>query len=183
MSKSVLKREAIQRNTFDYKYKEFQVLVATSKDKKLIIEQSVELNKLWLEYVEGSGGDGMKQYISVEQLKQFDMAKLDKTMNNTIFSTNLERISMAENNGEIEFLQRSLVRQVTIGKLIEILNNTNYHIWVQQSFDTIAEYRIGWMVELQILEVDHMREYQFESVELIDALWKTVLYVMEEESK
>lgn len=57
MSKSVLKRETIQRNNFDYKYKEFQVLVATSKDKYLIWLKSVELNKLWREYVESIVGD------------------------------------------------------------------------------------------------------------------------------
>ena len=44
------------KHTFDHKYKEFQVLVATSEDKYVIWLKSIELNKLWLVYDEGVVG-------------------------------------------------------------------------------------------------------------------------------
>ena len=111
----------------------------------------------------------MKQYITVEQLKEADDLQLKEIchiFNFQNLQTNMEWIYISQ--------------ELTIGNMIEILNNkSNGGIKIKQSFDTFAEILDGWQINFMIIKVDNMIEYNSKvRIELVDALWESVKVIL-----
>ena len=122
----------------------------------------------------------MKQYITVEQLKELDLRAFSKLYKlvRVITNASLKQIhniysSMKSEKG---FSANTLVREITIGMMIEILGDGYYPNIGKDSDKLTCEW---WQVDLfetSFSDEAFNKIKTFHSAELIDALWEAVKY-------
>ncbi|MFW5890759.1 MAG: hypothetical protein ACOCUI_00915 [bacterium] len=102
----------------------------------------------------------MKQYITVEKLSKLSHKELEKATE--IFGSN--------DDWECDYLFLCrLAKKITIGKMIEILQNDKRQLRMNQSLEGY------WRVEL-----DYINGHSFYQKELCDALWEAIKYMFRE---
>jgi hypothetical protein len=113
----------------------------------------------------------MKQNINVEQMKEVKDTVLAEALNDLEFKEGLGTLNilLPEDYRERDIWLHNMASRVTIGKMIEIINNKKYYFCIEE-------------VGITIFDEGQDEYVSFNNGELADALWEAIKYVLEEEN-